>query len=338
MRFDPRSERILHCAVVAYLETGKEVSSAAVVGRLEGSKPSAATVRNVMAQLEKQGFLAKPHSSAGRIPTESGLRHYLNHGLAPKLRPWDRTRLEASAQGTNPDRLPTQLSHDLAGLAGQMVVLAVPLVHGQVREVGFVRCAPGRFLAYFVLGGGSVHQKLVEVEFDLTSPELERLQGYLNHQLRKHDLEEVRRQLRAQVEAAAHGPELGPEALQVGMQALPEPEVKLVVEGASHLANKPEFGNQEKLHALLKAVEERKLLLQFLDRLLSGDGVQVILSSEMNVPEMGDLACVGVTGLTAKGERSATITVLGPARMDYRRLLPLVGCASDVFGRYWQPH
>jgi heat-inducible transcriptional repressor len=329
-----RQLRILQAAVEVYLETGRPVSSAAVLERTPDLKLSPASVRAEMAALEERGTLRQPHTSAGRVPTDLGLRTYLDACLTPKLHPWDRTNLDAAA-GSDPAAFAASLGQRIAGITSEMTVVAVPrFLRTAIKEVGLTRLKPCVFVAFFVAPGGLVQQKLVQVDFDLTPEELTRIQNFLNERLAGRTLDEVRRQIEVELaDDAAQHDHMRRSALEIGIRALPEPELELVVEGASHLASKPELS--PKLHALLEAIEQKQVLLKLLDHIVEGTGeVHVVLGSEHHVTELPEIACIG-TSLSGAG--SGAITVMGAVRMDYGRLVPLVRYAAQLFGRHWEP-
>jgi heat-inducible transcriptional repressor len=318
--------------VEAYIDEAQPVSSAAVSRVRPELKASPATIRSVMAELEENGLLLQPHTSAGRVPTEKGLRAYLDGMMSEKLHPWDRSRLDAAASG-DPADFPAALGQVLSSLSGQLAVIAVPrFVGSRFREVGLLRCERGRFLAYFVSPGGLVQQKVVDVDFDLTLEELTQVQNYLNERLQGRTLEEVRGLVREQLDAAqSEAFMLARQALEICKRALPEPDLKLVVEGASHLVQQPEFADVDKLRTLLRTLDDRAALLRLLDRVLDGQGVRVVLGSEA-LREVPDLACIGST---LPGSSGSALSVVGPTRMDYGRLVPLVRYATVLFERYW---
>jgi len=336
MSLSKRHIEILRLVVEAYVEDGQAVSSARVAARQRGRKLSPATLRNELSRLTDLGLLAKAHSRAGSVPTEAGLRAYLDSCLSPKLHPWDRTHLDAAARG-NPTELPTHLGQALSHITGEVAIIAVPrFVGATFREVGLVRVERGMFLAYFVSPGGAVQQRMVEVDFDLSLDELQRVQNFLNDRLTHRTLGEVRDAVRRELAlAVAEHDRLRRAALEIGVRALPEPELALTIEGTAQLAAKPEFHNLETLRALLNAIETKNALLRLLDHILDTPGVAVMLGSEHEVPEIAELACVGSTCTVPGGDHTATIGVLGPARMDYGRLVPLVGYAKSLFERNW---
>ncbi len=336
MELEARARTILQLVVEAYIDDAQPVSSTAVARRSKSLKLSPATIRAVMADLEHQGLLQQPHTSAGRVPTEQGLRVYLDGLMSPKLHPWDRSRLDAAAAESDPVDLPASLGYSLAGLSGQLAVVAVPrLVGTRFREIGLVRCDAGRILAYFVSPGGLVQQKLVEVDFDLSADELTRLSNFLNAHISGRSLEDVRALVREELAQAEPQEPLRTQAYELCRRALPEGDLKLFVEGAAQLVNQPEFADLERLRAVMRAVDDRGALLKLLERIFDGQGVQVVLGSEHQMRGAHELVCVGSSWNGSRGGRVA-ISLLGPQRMDYGRAVSLIRYATELFDRYWQ--
>ena len=346
MQIDRRSNMILQLVVEAYIHHATPVSSGGVLKRAPQLDMSAATVRLVMADLEAQGLLKQPHTSSGRVPTERGWRVYVDHLCLTdlcheRLRSRDRSRLEATAQQSDAKTFPNQLGQTLSGLCGQLTVLAVPKFWGsRLREVGLVRCDAQRILAYFVSPNGLVQQKLLQTDFDFSHDELARIQNYLNTKLAHRTLAQVRALIASELaDASADGDgdekTLKTHALAIGRQLLPDVQLDVLIEGASHLLDQPEFADARKVRGVLRTLEEKKALWHLLNCILEQKGVHVVLGSEHGLSKMADVACVGCTWESASGDKTA-ISLLGPSRMDYGRLVPLLGYATEVFGRFWE--
>lgn len=334
---DARSQSILQLVIEAYVDEAQPVSSSAVARRGRALNVSAATIRAIMADLEAAGYLQQPHTSAGRIPTERGLRLYLDLLMSPKLHPWDRTRLDAAAATTDLSAFPSALGHSLAGLAGQVTVIAIPSFLGsRFREVGLARYDAGRFVAFFISPSGLVQQKLVAVDFDLSPEELQRIQNFLNEKLRGRTLEEVRATIERELSSEeAQCDLLRRRAYEIGLRVIPEPQVELLVDGAMHLVEQPEFADIEKLRGLMRTIEDKRALLKLMDKILDEAGVKVVLGSEHEVREIGEVSCVASAWSGPPG-RQAAVTILGPQRMDYGRMVALVDYATQLFRQYWE--
>lgn len=339
MERQSRRHTILQLIVESYIQNAQPVSSTMVATACPAVNLSSASLRAVMAQLERDGLLTQPHTSSGRIPTERGLRAYLDNLVAHRLRPWDRTRLEATTidpTGGSADTFVTRLGQTLSALAGQMAVVAVPQFAGErLRELGLVRLDACRVLAYFVSPHGHVQQKLVCLDFDPTNEDLSQLQNYLNAHLGKSSLAEVRATLQTELHNAqvAHD-RLRARTARLGQSVLPKPSFRVVVEGALQLLSQPEFADVTTLRAVLETIEQKQRVLHLLDGLLEKGGVQVMLGSEHARKDLHKMACVGCTRRDGAGAR-ATISLWGPSRMDYGRLMPLVGYAANLLGRFY---
>ena len=343
MQLDRRSNSILQLIVEAYIHDAQPVSSSSVARRHPELRLSSATIRAVMAGLKAAGLLYQPHASSGRVPTERGLRAYVDGLTNPRLRPWDRTRLEAATH-QEAKSFPSVLGQTLSHLTGQMVMLSVPRYYGaRIREVGLVRCDVGRILAYFVSPNGWVQQKLVKLGFDVSADELQTIQNYLNERVNSRSLPEIRQVIQDELaNTHASRDQLQEQALAIAARLFPSDQagdladvVDVVVEGTSHLLDQPEFADLAKLRALLRTVEEKATLLALLKRILDNTGVVVMLGSEHRLHNVPDLACLGCVSDAAHGPRTA-ISLLGPSRMDYGRLVPLVQYAAELSARFWE--
>ncbi len=338
VRFN-RKDAILATVVQLYAHSGKPVPSSLVAKHLKNRFAgvrgiSAATVRAVMVALEGCGHLAKTHSSGGRIPTDTGIRAFINDSLLPKLHPWDKKQLQAASTGSAAE-MPVLLGQTLAGLSGQLAMVAVPRFAGRTfREIGLARCGIGRFVVYFVSPGDFLQQTMVDVDFDLNPDEISRIQNFLNAKLTQRTLTEVRDLLQDElVRHETQRDRLRRSAVEIGLKALPKPEIELLVYGTAGLAAQPEFSDGQRMSEILQAIQEKTALLQLLDRILKQRGVTVILGSEHQQPGMRELSCVGA-GCMGENTRAA-VTLMGPSRMDYPRLVPMVRHATDLLSRFW---
>ncbi len=340
MEMDTRSSAILQHIVEHFIADAQPVSSRTVASRLKRINASPATIRTIMAELENQGLLQQPHTSAGRVPTEQGLRAYLDT-LKPRLRPSDRSQLDAAATTPDVADIPAMLGQSLAGLSGQMAVVAVPRFLGaRIKEVGLLKQDERHLRAVFLSHGGLVQQKLVELDFDIDNEQLSHAQNFLNEQLEHCTVAELRQRIKKALDGhRSKIADLKEAGLEIAARVLPEPnavaDFELIVEGASHLVGQPEFADLDRLRDLLQAIEKRQALLELLTQVVDGYGVQVVLGSEHHVLDLPAVACVGVPCTSPDGH-TAAVTVLGPSRMDYGRLVPLVNYAATLFDRYWE--
>lgn len=339
MKLSPRRRRVLELTVELYLQTAQPVSSSLVSKRMKMLKVSSATVRNEMASLEALGLLYQPHTSAGRLPSAQGLRLYLNQALRPQLQSKDRLALDQIAADTPAPRLAVELGSRISELSKQMTAVVVPhLLLLSLKEFGLVRIDRGRFLVYLVSTAGAVEQRIVEMEFDLAPSEVVHIQNYLNQRLAHLSLGEIRTLLEQELEMEhAKMNRLERSALKIGQQALPAAnQVNITIDGTSHLCDQPEFAQTENLQKLLKAIESKTALVNLLNRFLSQGDATIILNSDHDMHELPALNCIGRALRTSYGSDNApSISVLGPTRMDYGRVVPMVNYASELLERHW---
>lgn len=347
MQLARRDQLVLQLVIDAYIHTAQPVSSHTVLAWLRAKRArtpgaacprglSGASVRATMAELERLGLLSQPHASAGRVPTDAGLRLYVDTLLAPRLRPWDRSRLKtASCPPEAACAYPARLGQQLVRLTGLVALVATPSFLGAtLREVGLVRLGPAQVLAYFVAPSGHVQQKVVRLEEDVDAAGLLAAQNLLNALLRGRTLHEVRLALEGELEGAHRAHDAWrARAARTGQQLWPAPDWAVVVEGRATLLLQPEFADRKQLHELLGAIEEKALQLALVHEMLAQPGVRVRLGSEHAQEGLEQLAYVGCSTAEA-GHPQAAIGLFGPARMDYGRLMPLVAYASKTLARF----
>jgi heat-inducible transcriptional repressor len=342
-----RARKILQAVVQEFLHTGEAVGSRTITRR-HGIELSPATVRNVMADLEELGLLRQPHTSAGRVPTDTGLRLFIDsllkvRSLSGKEREDMRARF--GLQGADVDDAMQRTSRFLSELSQQAAVLITPLPERQrLEQIEFVRLRDKKLLAVLVSEGGHVENKLVTVADDPDDGAIERVNNYLGGlvaSLGERTLEDVRAAVLAelgkeknQVDAlAAQALRLGQEALAPSADALGEREV--IVAGSARLVEAtsgaaPESAaNLEKVRALLQALEEKETIVRLLDRTLQADGIQVWLGAETPFAAVGDLSVVAA-GYGPEERTVGTIAVIGPMHMNYSKVIPLVDFTAEL--------
>ncbi len=337
MDLDSRQIEVLRTIVEAYIATAQPVSSGTVTAKAQKLGLSSASIRSIMSDLERRGLLRKPHKSSGRVPTQSGLRLYLNFGQARHIRPGDRRILDAFEAKSEPVALAHGLAQQLSALTGQTTVVAVPhLTQSKITEIGLVQCTSQTLICYFVSQNGRVQQTMVDLEEDVGELNLPSIQNYLNHKLAGHNLEQIRSILAQELSSErARYDDIMRAGATIGQRALPPAELEVCIEGTSHLAAQPEFADAAMLRKLLAAIEEREVILTLIDELLAHPGVQVVLSSEHSLEGLGELSVVSSSLGHAFGGRSPAIGLLGPARMNYRRLIPMMGYATELLRKHW---
>lgn len=339
---DKREREVLRALVQDHIRTGEPVASQPLLARHD-LECSPATIRSVMADLEALGFLEKPHASSGRVPTASGYRLYVETLLRVRQPPAaDRERIEKLAhdaqdvttllEGT------ADLLHSLSHHAG---VVTTPAPSADpVRRVEFVRLRENRVLAVFVSGAGIVTNKLVQLDFPMDAGELEQAANYLNEKLRAATegagmLSAVRDRILEDLRADHSDLQsLLTKALALAEQTFAgaQAEERVFVEGESSFLDAPEFREVQKARTLLRTFDEKDRILRVLDRVLRAQEVQIFIGAESEfagLPDVSVVAAPYVRGASVLG----TLAVVGPTRMDYARVIPLVEATAKEISR-----
>lgn len=324
-----RAGDILHSVVKCYIETGEPVASR-TIARSRREPLSPATIRNLMADLDEAGYLEQPHTSAGRIPTEKAFRLYVQELLAGRLPalPEERFRAELSQVDSPEDRIErschllTEFTHNVG------IAAAIPTAAQTLDRVELLKLADRRVLMIVIMRDGTVRDRVVWMDEELTSDELTSLCNYLNANFSGWVVAEARRELEARLreESAAYDAILSRllELYGKGLLAI-DSAAEIHLEGASNLVAVDLRLTRQKMRELLRALEEKKRILELLDRFLERPagqlGVQVGLG-EVH-PSMKELALIGINVLLPGG-LCAKIAVLGPMRMNYGRVMAAV--------------
>jgi heat-inducible transcriptional repressor len=332
-----RAKKILHAVVSEYLATGEAVGSQTVTRRY-GLDVSAATVRNVMGDLEEIGLLRHAHTSGGRIPTDRGLRYYVDtllrvRSLSAGEKDEIRERFGGSARTDMPEMM-QRTSRLLRELSHLTVVVQAPRPDSDVVEhIEFVRLREGQLLAVLASSSGQIQNKLVPIDMPMPPSELDRINNYLNSLVSGLTLDQMRTRLASEIESdrATHD-NLTARALKLAAAAVPTeaasaPEV--LVDGQSNLlAGQTDL---ERAKMLLRTLEEKDLIVRLLDRTLSAPGICVFIGAEANLADLTDISVVAAP-YGGEGKPLGTIGVIGPSRMNYSRVIPLVDFTSEMIG------
>jgi heat-inducible transcriptional repressor len=331
-----RAKKILHAVVSEYLATGEAVGSQTVTRRY-GLDVSAATVRNVMGDLEEVGLLKHQHTSAGRIPTERGLRYYVDtllrvRSLSLGEKDDIRERLVGAPGEFNVPEVMQRTSRMLRELSHLTVVVQAPRPESDaVQHLEFVRLREGQLLAVLETSSGQVQNKLVPLDFPIEPGELDRINNYLHDIVTGVTLDQLRVRLAAEIagDRATHDA-LAKRALLLATSVVPvDNTAEVLVDGQSNLlAGKADL---ERAKVLLRTLEEKDLLVRLLDRTLSAPGICVFIGAEANLADLTDVSVVAAPYGT-EGRPLGTIGVIGPARMNYSRVIPLVDFTAEMIG------
>jgi len=341
MLLDDRSKYILKAIVLSYIKTASPIGSQAITRSFDiGVSP--ATIRNIMADLEAQGFLMQPHTSAGRIPTEKGYRLYVDHLLqdAERLKEQDemlgqadqliqRETIQALLQDTS--KLLSDASQYLA------IVTAPKFSSTRIKQVEFVRLRKNSVMAVCISQDGFIQNKSFEIPEDLSQNDLNKIADTLNSLYSGLTLQEIRQKLLKQIQKMKDlYDHLLEEALELTRRTFMEGgsgiDAELYMEGASHMIDLPDFADFRVMKGLFSAFEEKKVIVQLLDKYIGTEGVQVYIGSEN--PFLGDHRCSLVVSHYKRGDQVlGTLGILGPTRMEYSKIIPLVDSTAKKVSR-----
>ena len=328
-----RAREVLHAIIREYIATGGPVGSQQLA-RTSGFEVSSATLRNVMADLEELGYLEKPHTSAGRVPTDRAYRFYVDTLI--RLRdptPRDRDLIQRGITSGAPleDALQGagRILHFLTRHAG--VVVTPRPTSGTFHRIEFVRLREGRVLAILVDQDGQVHNRPVALDFEMSQEELVRASNYLSELLEKLPLEQVRARIEQELaqDQAAYD-QLVAKALKLGLLATGVPPTeKVFIEGTGSFLEAPEFADIERMKALFRTLEEKTRLMALLDRVQRAREMHIFIGHESDLSPGGDVSLVATP--YGPADRSlGTVGVIGPTRMNYQRVIPLVQFTAQV--------
>ena len=345
LTYPPLGERpreVFRHLVEAFLASGEPVGSRTLAQRLPLTL-SPASIRNVMADLETMGLLYAPHTSAGRVPTEKGLRLFVDGlleigDLDPKEQGVIEARLAGSGQRL--EDVLTQATSLLSGLsrcAGLMVTAkqdAAPLKH-----IEFVQVGPGKALVIMVGEDGQVENRVIDTPAGLPVSALAEASNYLNARLAGRSLEAARAEILAELEGdRAALDSLTAKIVAEGLATLAQPggadDKVLIVRGTSHLLDSVEAqADIERIRTLFDDIERKADLIRLLELAKDGDGVRIFIGSENRLFSLSGSSIVAAPYANAAGKIVGVIGVLGPTRLNYGRIIPMVDHTAKVIGR-----
>lgn len=340
-----RPREVFRHLVDAFLTSGEPVGSRTLSHRLPVSL-SPASIRNVMADLEAMGLLYAPHTSAGRVPTEKGLRLFVD-GLLEigELGPGERAAIEAQvdAVGRGVEEVLTQATMMLSGLSNCAGLLVAAKQDSTLRHVEFVSVAPGKALVVMVTEDNQVENRIMEVPVGLPISALAEASNYLNARLRGRTLEGARAEIAAELEGArAELDSLTAKIVAEGLATLAAPagtarnaeEKVLIVRGASHLLDSVDAQTDiERIRTLFDDIERKNELIQLLELAREGAGVRIFIGSENRLFSLSGSSIVAAPYANAQGKVVGVVGVLGPTRINYARIIPMVDYTAKVVGR-----
>ena len=339
-----RPREIFRKLVEEYLASGEPVGSRTLSQKLPLTL-SPASIRNVMADLEAMGLLYAPHTSAGRVPTERGLRLFVD-GLLEigELAPNERAAIEAriSETGRGVEDVLTQATVLLSGLSRCAGLVVAPKQDAVLKHVEFVSIAPGKALVVIVGEDGQVENRLIGLPMGLPTSALAEASNYLSARLRGRTLDAARAEIVAELEGARDELDaLTAKVVSEGLATLASPGAKsaaeekvLIVRGTSHLLDTVEAQTDlERVRTLFDDIERKNDLIGLLELAKDGDGVRIFIGSENRLFSLSGSSIVAAPYANAAGKIVGVIGILGPTRLNYARIIPMVDYTARVVSR-----
>lgn len=329
---DDRSKTLLKTLIERYIADGQPVGSRAL-SRLSGLDLSAATVRNVMADLEELGYIASPHTSAGRVPTPRGYRFFVDSLLT--MRPLEAEKIhaiEGQLRPSQPQPLISSASHLLSGLthfAG--IVLSPRRKTPKIRQIEFVSLSEKRILLIIVTTDGDVQNRILFTERPYSAAELVIATNYLNQYFAGNDFVQIRNQVRADLQKIRGDlQDLMAAALAAGDDAMNRDGDQYIISGERNLLEVEEFSsNMKRLRELFDLFEQRTALMQLLDVSHRADGIQIFIGGESGLAPLDECSVV-TAPYEVDGQIVGSVGVIGPTRMAYERVIPIVDITAKL--------
>ncbi|MHB1373411.1 MAG: heat-inducible transcriptional repressor HrcA [Thauera sp.] len=329
---DARSQILLKTLIERYIADGQPVGSRAL-SRYSGLELSPATVRNVMSDLEEMGFIASPHTSAGRIPTARGYRFFVDSLLT--VQPMENARvraLQGQLMPDQPQRLISSASHLLSELTQFAGVVVAPRKDAvRIRQFEFISLAENRILLIIVTTAGDVQNRILLTRRAYSVSELNGAAIYLNEHFAGLSFDEIRRRVTEELrQLRSDMTELMTATVDAGAQAAEETATRYVISGETNLLDVEDLSsNMSRLRELFKLFEQRTGLMQLLDLSNKAEGVQIFIGGESGLAPL-DGGSVITAPYEVVGQIVGSLGVIGPTRMAYDRVIPIVDITARL--------
>jgi heat-inducible transcriptional repressor len=330
-----RARTIFRDIVDSYLTTGAPVGSR-TLSRMGELQLSPASIRNVMQDLEELGLLAAPHTSAGRVPTEQGLRLFVDgmmQAAAPSAQEVAAIEAEAARSGASLEDVLARTTAALSGLAQCAAVVAAPKSEPVIRQLNLVPLGPGRALAVLVGADGSIENRVVALPPELPSQALEEAQNYANARLSGLTLAEAVGRLQAELRSdRAELDRLTAGLVAEGLASWSSDGAGpvLIVRGQAHLLDSADL---DRARALLEELEQKAELARLLDEARTADALRIFIGAETRLFALSGSSVIAAPYRGADGRVIGVVGVIGPTRLNYARVVPMVDFTANRLSR-----
>jgi heat-inducible transcriptional repressor len=332
MQLDNRAQTLLKALVERYIADGQPVGSRAL-SKISGLDVSPATIRNIMADLEEMGFVSSPHTSAGRVPTPRGYRFFVDTLL--KIEAIDEQALESEMQSrlqnNTPQKIIANAAQVLSSLSQFAGVVLTPRHESIFQQIDFLRLSEKRILLVIVAPNGDVQNRLMLTDVDYNPSQLVQAANYINQHFSGLTFEEVRVRLQGELRQLRDDmTRLMQAAVEAGSDAMADNGESVVISGERNLLSVSDLSsNMASLRKLFDMFEQKTTLMQLLDISSKATGVQIFIGGESQLVPMEEMTVV-TSPYEANGKIVGTLGVIGPTRMAYERVIPIVDITAKL--------
>lgn len=328
-----REELVLKAIIEEFVQSNEPVGSR-LISKTGPLKLGAASIRNIMSDLEDKGYIIQPHTSAGRIPSDEGYRYYIDKLVSFDLS--DRAvmeQLKTDCSADNMNGLLKKVSDNLSRLTGSVgFVISPGLNTTLLKHIEFIRLSPTSVLAIIVAKTGIVHNVILELDPKVTDSELIQISNYLNTHFREKSLLELKTAIADEMRNdKAQMDRLFGNVYKLAGALFNKNELgqDVIVSGTSTILDMPEFSDVSRIKGLLAAFEEKKFIFDILDKCQNQQGVNIFVGSEIGKSEVSELGLVTKT-YTRGGNVIGMLGIIGPKRMKYSSVVSVVDCSAEL--------
>ncbi|MFD2367079.1 heat-inducible transcriptional repressor HrcA [Pseudoduganella sp. GCM10020061] len=330
MQLDSRAQTLLKALVERYIADGQPVGSRAL-SKISGLDLSPATIRNIMADLEEMGYVASPHTSAGRIPTPRGYRLFVDTLLTVQHIDENSVEARMRLQPQQPQRVIANAAQMLSSLSQFAGVVMSPKRESAFQQIEFLRLSEKRILLVIVDPRGDVQNRLLLTDVDYTPSQLIQSANYINQNFAGLSFDEVRTRLGLELRQLRDDMgRLMQAAVEAGSEAMQEHADDMVISGERNLLSAPDLSsNMASLRQMFDMFEQKTGLMQLLDVSSKASGVQIFIGGESHLVPMDEMSVV-TAPYEMNGRIVGTLGVIGPTRMAYERVIPIVDITAKL--------
>lgn len=328
-----REESVLRIIVEEYIKTSEPVGSR-YISKSGPLQLSAASIRNIMSDLEEKGYLTQPHTSAGRVPSDNGYRYYIDKLVVFGSPDNDIiSSLQEGCQTTSVNSFLQHFSRKMGSLTNSVGFVVAPKLNTMhLKHIEFLQFNPYTILAVIVTKSGIVHNFMLEMEKPVDKSELTRVSNYLNDHFSDKSLGEIKSHILNEMkDRKEHLDRLFEKAYSLGERVFAVENFghEIYLEGTSNVLDMPEFRDVQKIKEIYRIFEEKHFINEIVEKCMTESGVQIFVGSEIGKEEINELGLVSTT-YSRSGHVVGSLGIIGPKRMSYPKVVSIVDCTSEI--------